>query len=85
MSTQRVLRLNSEDNVVIAVDEIKVGDAPVGAPRASERVQRGHKMATMCGLREAVSVRLSCSTRADPPHSTKAIARPSPPVAPRNL
>jgi len=47
MSTPRALRLNSEDNVVIAVDEIRPGDVPAAAPPASERVPRGHKMASV--------------------------------------
>ena len=47
MSTPRALRLNSEDNVVIAVDEIRPGDVPAAAPPASERIPRGHKMASV--------------------------------------
>ena len=47
MSTPRALRLNGDDNLVIAVDEIKAGDAPANAPPALERVPRGHKMATV--------------------------------------
>ena len=47
MKTPRGLRLNAEDNVVIAVDEIKAGEAPAGAPEANERVPRGHKMASV--------------------------------------
>jgi altronate hydrolase len=47
MSAPRALRLNSEDNVVIAVDEVRPGDSPSGAPTARERVPRGHKMATV--------------------------------------
>ena len=46
MSTPRALRLNADDNLVIAVDEIKVGDEPANARKASERIPRGHKMAT---------------------------------------
>jgi altronate hydrolase len=46
MPAPRALRLNPEDNVMIAVDEIRPGDAPAGAVVASERVPRGHKMAT---------------------------------------
>jgi len=46
MSSPRALRLNAEDNVVIAVDEIRPGDQPAGAVPASERIPRGHKMAT---------------------------------------
>ena len=47
MSIPRALRLNADDNVVIAVDEIKQGDAPANAPMAAQRVPRGHKMATV--------------------------------------
>ena len=47
MAHPRALRLNAEDNVVIAIDEIKQGDQPAGAPVALERVPRGHKMATL--------------------------------------
>jgi altronate hydrolase len=47
MTNPRALRLNGEDNLVIAVDEIKAGDVPGNAPTASERIPRGHKMATV--------------------------------------
>ena len=47
MSTPRALRLNADDNLVIAVDEIKVGDEPANSVKASERIPRGHKMATV--------------------------------------
>ena len=46
MSTPRALRLNGDDNLVIAVDEIKPGLEPANAPVAAERIPRGHKMAT---------------------------------------
>ncbi|HEY1942192.1 MAG TPA: altronate dehydratase family protein [Roseiarcus sp.] len=46
MTTPRALRLNAQDNVMVAVDEIRVGDTPTGAPSAAERIPRGHKMAT---------------------------------------
>ena len=46
MTTPRALRLNAQDNVMVAVDEIRPGDTPVGAPPAAERIPRGHKMAT---------------------------------------
>jgi altronate hydrolase len=46
MSAPRALRLHAQDNVMVAVDEIRPGDAPVGAPAALERVPRGHKIAT---------------------------------------
>jgi altronate hydrolase len=46
MSTPRALRLNAEDNVMIAVDEIRVGEAPAACPVAAERIPRGHKIAT---------------------------------------
>ena len=32
MNSPRALRLNAQDNVMVAVDEIRVGDAPVGRP-----------------------------------------------------
>ena len=44
MSNPRALRLNVQDNVLIAVEEFKVGSAPMGVT-ATERVPRGHKMA----------------------------------------
>jgi len=46
MSAPRALRLHAQDNVMVAVDEIRPGDAPVGAPVAVERVRKGHKLAT---------------------------------------
>jgi altronate hydrolase len=46
MSTPRALRLSSEDNVMIAIDEIRVGDAPEACPAAAERIPKGHKIAT---------------------------------------
>jgi altronate hydrolase len=46
MSAPRALRLHAQDNVMVAVDEIRPGDAPVGAPAALERVPKGHKIAT---------------------------------------
>src|ERR1700761_1842026 len=46
MNIPRTLRLNTEDNVIIAVDEIQVGDQPSDAPQAVARVPKGHKMAT---------------------------------------
>ncbi len=46
MSSPRALRLNAEDNVVIAVDEIRPGDQPRNAPAALARVPKGHKMAS---------------------------------------
>ncbi len=46
MNSPRALRLNAQDNVMVAVDEIRVGDAPVGGPTASARVPKGHKLAT---------------------------------------
>jgi altronate hydrolase len=39
------LRLNAEDNVLIAVDEIRVGDRPKGGPAALARIPKGHKIA----------------------------------------
>src|SRR5580698_11042604 len=46
MNSPRALRLNAQDNVMVAVDEIRVGDAPSGGPTASARVPKGHKIAT---------------------------------------
>ena len=46
MSTPRALRLSAEDNVMIAVDEIRAGEAPAACPVAAERIPRGHKIAT---------------------------------------
>ena len=46
MASPRALRLNAEDNVIVAVDEIHPGDAPAGGPVASARVPKGHKLAT---------------------------------------
>jgi altronate hydrolase len=46
MTTPRALRLNPEDNVMVAVDEIRPGETPAGCPAAIERVPRGHKIAT---------------------------------------
>jgi altronate hydrolase len=46
MTTPRALRLNSQDNVMVAVDEIRPGDAPADCPAAIERIPRGHKIAT---------------------------------------
>ena len=47
MNIPRTLRLNTEDNVIIAVDEIQVGDQPSDAPQAAARVPKGHKMASV--------------------------------------
>jgi altronate hydrolase len=46
MANPRALRLNAEDNVMVAVDEIRPGDQPAGGPTASARVPKGHKLAT---------------------------------------
>jgi altronate hydrolase len=43
--TPRTLRLNSADNVIVAIDRIEAGVAVDGLA-AAERVPRGHKMAT---------------------------------------
>jgi len=45
VSSPRALRLNAEDNVLIAVDEIRVGDRPKGGPAALARIPKGHKIA----------------------------------------
>ena len=44
MPAPRALRLNAADNVLIAVEDFKPGDAPLGVT-ATERTPRGHKMA----------------------------------------
>ena len=46
MTTPRALRLSAEDNVMVAVDEIRAGEAPASCPTAVERIPRGHKIAT---------------------------------------
>ena len=46
MTSPRALRLNAQDNVMVAVDEIRPGDAPDGCQPAVERIPRGHKIAT---------------------------------------
>ena len=45
MTTPRVLRLDPSDNVVIAIDEISAGVAPMGGVSARDRIPKGHKMA----------------------------------------
>jgi len=45
MNAPRALRLNPEDNVMVAVDEIRPGETPAGCAIAIERVPRGHKIA----------------------------------------
>jgi altronate hydrolase len=47
MTSPRALRLNAQDNVMVAVDEIRVGDAPASGPTATARVPKGHKMSTI--------------------------------------
>ena len=44
MAAPRTLRLNTSDNVVVAVDDIPAGATPEGVT-ASERIPKGHKMA----------------------------------------
>ena len=46
MPHPRALRLHNDDNVMVAIDEIRPGDVAVGAPAACERIPRGHKIAT---------------------------------------
>ncbi len=46
MTSPRALRLSDQDNVMVAVDEIRPGEAPVAGPTARERVPKGHKIAT---------------------------------------
>ena len=55
MNTPRTIRLSSEDNVVVAVDQIAPGDVAAGVT-ARERVPRGHKMA-VGAIREGEPVR----------------------------
>ncbi len=55
MSAPRTIRLSSEDNVIVAVDQIVVG-ADVAGLTARERVPRGHKMA-IAAIREGEPVR----------------------------
>jgi altronate hydrolase len=45
MTTPRVLHLRPEDNVVVAVDTVALGDAAAGLT-ARQRIGKGHKMAT---------------------------------------
>jgi altronate hydrolase len=44
MNTPRVIRLNGEDNVVIAIDLVNQGD-PAHGLTARQRIHKGHKMA----------------------------------------
>jgi altronate hydrolase len=46
MSSPRALRLNPQDNIIVAIDEMRPGDVPAGGPTATERVPKGHKVAT---------------------------------------
>src|SRR5215831_558437 len=55
MNTPRTIRLSSEDNVVVAVDQIAAGSCAAGVT-ARERVPRGHKMA-VSAIREGEPVR----------------------------
>jgi altronate hydrolase len=55
MNTPRTIRLSSEDNVVVAVDQIATGAVAAGVT-ARERVPRGHKMA-VSAIREGEPVR----------------------------
>ena len=41
----KALRLNIADDVIVAVEEFRPGDAPIDGVVARERVMRGHKMA----------------------------------------
>ena len=47
MAAPRALRLHSQDNIVISIDPIEVGQAPRGEPPARARIARGHKMAVL--------------------------------------
>src|SRR5215210_1495684 len=55
MNSPRVIRLNGEDNVVIAIDLVNQGD-PAHGLTARERIHKGHKMAIE-PIREAEPVR----------------------------
>src|SRR5215208_3041935 len=44
MNTPRVIRLNGEDNVVIAIDLVNQGD-PAHGLTGRQRIHKGHKMA----------------------------------------
>ena len=44
--TPRTLRLNARDNIIVAVDSVMPGVVAQGVP-ATERIMRGHKMATV--------------------------------------
>src|ERR1700689_195806 len=46
MSSPRALRLNPQDNIVVAIDEMRPGDVPAGGPTVTQRVPKGHKLAT---------------------------------------
>ena len=46
MNTPRALRLHADDNVLIAVDEIKIGAHRAHGPVAKARIPKGHKLAT---------------------------------------
>jgi altronate hydrolase len=55
MNAPRTIRLSSDDNVVVAVDQIAPG-AQAANVTARERVPRGHKMA-VATIREGDPVR----------------------------
>ena len=42
----RALRLHAQDNVLVAIDEIRAGESAIGAPAATQRVPKGHKIAS---------------------------------------
>jgi altronate hydrolase len=46
MTAPRALKLNAQDNVIVAVEEFSAGSSPAGVI-ARERVPRGHKMASV--------------------------------------
>ena len=45
-SSPRAIRLSPDDNVMVAVDEIRAGEVPTDAPSARQRIPKGHKIAT---------------------------------------
>jgi altronate hydrolase len=55
MSTPRTIRLSSDDNVIVAVDQILLGTGLVNLV-AQQRIPRGHKMAT-AAIRQGEPVR----------------------------
>src|SRR5919112_6799174 len=55
MTAPRTIRLSADDNIVIAIDQVKQGD-DVSGLTARERILRGHKMAVEA-IREGEPIR----------------------------